>query len=252
MAFLNNVNSTIASLQPKPPTPTPLPGATAPKPALPTSPGVSLTPTNPTNDLRGQTIGVGPTANRADLANTYIQNWDKADQPYFQRDQRAATSNAAGRGQLGSGQLRGALGDVVQQHDLQRQNAQSNFYTDALRGSIDDAYKNVGVAQQQQQFQTGLQNQTFGQDLTRYQVGAQNDPSQTQLALSGIYGQGASQAGSALSGMIGNSVGADAAKSQQSQIDAILARLGIGGTAGGGMAQTPPYSSAIPDYAMGL
>lgn len=247
MALLNDVKAKTAP-KPLPMAPSPMTGRTL----APQSPGVSLTPTNPANDLRGQTIGVGPTANRADLAKTYIQNWDAADQPYFQRDQRAATSNAAARGQLGGGQLRSALGDVVQQHDLQRQNAQSNFLNDALRGSIDDAYRNVGVAQQQQQFQAGLQDQTFKQDLSRYQVGTSGDPAATQLALAGQYRDNANDASGALSGLIGNTTGATSAQNQQTALEQLLARYGIGGTTGmTPPGATPPYVSAVPDTAMG-
>lgn len=237
------------------PQPTPLTAGqpttpTAPKQPLSPSPGVSLTPTNPANDLRGQTIGVGPTANRVDLANQYIQNWNTQSEPQFQSDLRSATSNAAGMGQLGSGQLRSALGNVVQNRDTQRNTAESNFLTNALQGSIGDAYNNVGIAQQQQQYQTGLQNQTFNQALQQYQVGATGDPSSTQLGLSGIYANNANQAGSSLTGLIGNTT---ANQSSQGLLQQLLNQYGITppGSSTTVPGQTPPYSSAIPTGAYG-
>lgn len=128
-------------------------------------PGVSLTATNPANDLRGQTIAPGATADRFGIANQQLQNWNATTAPQFQSDLRGATSNAAATGRLGSGGLRTSLGDLTYNRDVQRQGQQNNFLTNALTGSIDDAYKNVGIAQQQQGYQTGLQNQTFQQGL---------------------------------------------------------------------------------------
>lgn len=128
-------------------------------------PGVQGTPTNPANDLRGQTLSVAPTADRKSLATDYLNTWDAATAPQFQADLGKATSNSAALGQLGSGGLRTSLGDLTYNRDLQRNAQAKNFYTDAENGSINDAYQNVGIAQQQQQYQTALQNQTFNQDL---------------------------------------------------------------------------------------
>lgn len=155
----------------------------------PTSPGVSLTPTNPQNDLRGQTIGVGPTANRVGIANADLQNWQQQQAPIFNANLRNATQQAAGAGQLGSGQLRTSLGDLAYNQNQATNAAMGNFTQQALTGSIGDAYQNVGIAQQQQQNQEQQQNQTFNQGLESLYAGNQGNPSSTQLALSGNYGQ---------------------------------------------------------------
>lgn len=187
-----------ANLKPKAPTPPP----TAPTPPAPytnpTSPGVALSATNPSADLRGQTIGVGPTANREQLASSYLKNYDAATEPYFKRDVRQATSNAAANGQLRSGQLRTSLGDLALNRDIQRDAAGQNFLTNALQGSIDDAYKNVGIAQQQQAFQTGLQGQAFNQALQQFLAGSSGNPSDAQFLAAQQAGNSASAGSAAL------------------------------------------------------
>lgn len=141
-----------------------------PKPTpLTAIPGVQGTPTDPANDLRGQTLGVAPTADRKALATDYLNTWDQSTAPQFQADLNTATSNKAATGQLGSGGLRTSLGDLTYNRDLQRNAQAKNFYNDALSGSINDAYQNVGIAQQQQQYQTALQNQTYNQNLASRQ-----------------------------------------------------------------------------------
>lgn len=160
---------------------------TAPAPQatpLSTIPGVQTTKTDPANDLRGQTIGIAPTANRLNIANSYLDNWNSSTQPQFQADLNSATSNAAATGKLGSGGLRTSLGDLTYNRDLQRNTQASNFYNDALNGSIADNQFNVGQANQQQQYQTGLQNQTFNQGLATQQAqqSAQNQDFNQGLA----------------------------------------------------------------------
>lgn len=180
------------------------PPTTAPAYTNPTSPGVSLSSTNPTSSLLGQTIGVGPTANRMDIANTYEQNWNNQTAPQYQADLRGATSQAAGAGQLGSGQLRTSLGNLAYNRDVQRQGQESNFLNTALNGTIGDAYNNVGIAQQQQGFQAGLQNQGFQQGLQSLAAGSTGNPSSAQLGLSGVYGQQAQGGQQAVGGAIQN------------------------------------------------
>lgn len=191
----------------------------------PTSPGVSLTPTNPQSDLRGQTIGVGPTANRMGIANTYEQNWNNMTAPQYQADLRSATSQAAGAGQLGSGQLRTSLGDLAYNRGVQQSGQEGNFLNTALQGTIGDAYQNAGIAQQQQQFQAGLQNQTFNQGLQSLYAGNSGNPSATQLALSGNYGQ---QAAAGQQG-VGNIIqGATQNNNNQNYQQQILNMIGRG------------------------
>lgn len=168
--------------------------------------GVSTYSTNPASDLRGQTIGVAPTANREQIANTYEQNWENQTNPQFQADLKSATSQAAGAGQLGSGQLRTSLGDLAYNRDVQRQGQESNFQNTALNGTIQDAYNNVQQADQQQGFQAGLENQTFNQGLQSLLAGQSGNPADTQLALSQMYGQQAGAAGQGLDSLIGGTV----------------------------------------------
>lgn len=199
---------------------------TAPTPYTnPTSPGVSLTPTNPQSDLRGQTIGVGPTADRMGIANTYAKNWSDMTAPQYQADLRSATSQAAGAGQLGSGQLRTSLGDLAYNRGVQQSGQEGNFLNTALQGTIGDAYQNAGIAQQQQQFQAGLQNQTFNQGLQSLLAGNSGNPSATQLALSGNYGQ---QAAAGQQG-VGNIIsGATQNNNNQAYQQQILNMIGRG------------------------
>lgn len=174
----------------KPMTPAP---ASAPPPAPaytnPTAPGVNVSSTNPSNSLLGQTITPGATANRVGIANADLQNWQQQQAPIFNANLRNATQQAAGAGQLGSGQLRTSLGDLAYNQNQATNAAMGNFTQNALTGSIGDAYNNVGIAQQQQQFQAGLQNQGFNQGLQSLIAGEGGNPSSTQLGLSGIYGQ---------------------------------------------------------------
>lgn len=177
------LNSTITTPPPAPP-PAPAPAYTNP-----TAPGVNVSSTNPSNSLLGQTITPGATANRVDIANADLQNWQQQQAPIFNANLRNATQQAAGAGQLGSGQLRTSLGDLAYNQNQATNAAMGNFTQNALTGSIGDAYNNVGIAQQQQQFQAGLQNQGFNQGLQSLIAGESGNPSSTQLGLSGVYGQ---------------------------------------------------------------
>lgn len=147
--------------------------AAIPKPQpLSSIPGVSLTPVNQGGDISSSLIAPGQMADRTANATSLLNTWNSATQPQFQADLRGATSNAAALGKLGSGGLRTSLGDLTYNRDLQR-NAQANtFYTNALNGSIDDAYKNLGIAQQQQQYQAGRADTAFGQNLATNQFNA--------------------------------------------------------------------------------
>lgn len=128
-------------------------------------------------------------ANRVSIANSDLQNWQQQQAPIYQENLRNATQQAAGAGQLGSGQLRTSLGDLAYNQNQATNAAMGNFTNQALQGSIGDAYQNIGIAQQQQQFQAGLQNQGFNQGLQSLALGNSGNPSSTQLGLSGLYGQ---------------------------------------------------------------
>jgi hypothetical protein len=129
-----------------------------------------------------------------DLAGSYLKNWDASTAPQFQADINKATSNAAANGQLGSGGLRTSLGNLAYNRDLQRNTQASNFYNDALQGSIGDAQFNVGQANQQQAYQTGLQGQAFNQNLQQSQFNQQKYNDQFSQSLAGTQQANATQA----------------------------------------------------------
>lgn len=140
-----------------------------------TAPGTNLgyatlSPTTPQNALTNSTILPGSQTDRIALANRAIQDWDTQDQPLFTRDVRTANLNAASRGQLGSGALNSSLGDVVNNHASNRTTAESQYLTTAQTGAIDDAYKNIGILQQQQGFESGQQQINFGQNVQLQQL----------------------------------------------------------------------------------
>lgn len=201
--------------------------------------GVSTYSTNPASDLRGQTIGVAPTANREQIANTYEQNWNAQTDPQYQADLKSATSQAAGAGQLGSGQLRTSLGDLAYNRDVQRQGQESNFQNTALNGTIQDAYNNVQQADQQQQFQAGLQNQTFNQGLQSLYAGEAGNPSATQLGLSQLYGNNAAQGYGSLPGLYTSGTQAQAINPTLSPLQGLL---------GGGYGTSAPPPVGTPLY----
>lgn len=217
----------MAPMPPKTPTAlSAIPGA-LPKPQM-AQPGVAYSPINPASDLRSQTIGVGPTADRNRIAQNQVDTWNASSEPQFQADLRSATSQAAGAGQLWSGQLRTSLGNLAYNRDVQRNAAQSNYLGAAQTGSISDAYQNVGIAQQQQQRQDQAQNTSFNQGVTALNAGNAGDPSATQLALAGQYGTQAAQGQAGVSNLINGTVANTAAQGQQSLLDQWLKSRGNG------------------------
>lgn len=178
------------------------------------------TPTDANNPLTAQTLSVGPTADRFKLAQDQWANFDRATAPQYQASLRDALRAGAAAGGLGSGQLRTSLGDLANQRALALDTQRTGLLNEALGGSIEDAYRNVGIAQQQQGFQQGQQQQAFGNELAslgmgdqlknssfnrslqQLMMGGQGNPADTQLALSGLFGQQAGQAGQTLADLI--------------------------------------------------
>lgn len=212
-------------------------------PQAPTSfaPGVNLHSTNPQSDLRGQTITPGPMADRNQIAQTYENNWNNATAPQYQADLRSATSQAAGAGQLGSGQLRTSLGNLAYNRDVNRNAQEGNFLNSALQGSIGDAYNNIGIAQQQQGFQAGQQNQSFQQGLQALQSGQSGNPADTQLALSQMYGNQSGNAFGSIPGLLNSGSQAGQTNQQTKTLQDYLNTLSGGGSPA---TPTPPYSPA--------
>ncbi len=202
-----------------PPVPINVPPVHAP--ATTSNGTVALTPTDPNNPLTGQTISVAPTVDRFKIAQDQYDAAVKASDPAYHANLRDASRHAFGAGRGVSGQLRTSLGDEAARHQSALEGQRSGFLSDALKGTIGDAYNDVGIAQQQQGFQKGQQDTAFGQDyatkqlqesltsgafgraLQQLQAGNANDPSQIALVLSQIFGSQATGAGNAASGLFG-------------------------------------------------
>lgn len=221
-----------ATLQPTPaPVATPsTPQAPAPPVPLATSPTAAPYATASTNtpggafDYLTKTIAPGAGVDRLSLAKSNLENYNTATDPEYKASINEAAQGGAAAGQIGSGQLRTRIGDLAlaRTRDLSTQG--TKFLNDATSGSIDDAYKNINIAQDQQRFQAGQQETAFSQaqrqqamdealrsgDFQRYyqllQAGYQGNPSDTQLALAGDYGAQASDAGKSAGSLAGNAV----------------------------------------------
>lgn len=223
---------------------------------IPSAAGVSLSSIDPSSDLRSQLITPGPATDRYAIAQDQLKNYNDATQPYYQSALRDATSQAAGAGQLGSGQLRTSLGNLANQRNLQLETQGNSFLNDALTGSINDAYTNVGIAQQQQGFQAGQQNQSFNQGLAGTQLGDNllnsstnrglatlnagnyGSPSDVDLTLANLYGNQATDASNAASSAITNSANNASQDATNKAIQELLARAGYGQTQPGGSIPT--------------
>jgi hypothetical protein len=129
--------------------------------------GVGLTPTNPANPLTGQTIAPANTVDRFALAQQRFDTFAKSTDPAYQSALRQANRMGAAGGQLGSGELRTDFGNLANARGLALDTSRDSLFQDALGGTIDDAYRNVGIAQQQQGFQQGQQQQAFENELRR-------------------------------------------------------------------------------------
>lgn len=223
-------------------------------------------------------------ADRYQIAQQELGTFNNATAPYYQRALRDATAQAASAGQLGSGQLRTSLGDLANQRNLQLQTAGQNFLQNALTGSIGDAYRNIGIAQQQQAQQLAAQNQTFGQGLaSRYlqnatqgqlfgqgvtqaelqnalmnsaamraqnqlAAGTAGSPSDYQMLLSQIFGGQAAQAGGALGSMIQGNVMSSAQQASTNQLLALLQPYLTGGMGTTPPAPVPPTPAPPPAW----
>lgn len=129
------------------------------------TPVSTLTPTTPSNSLLNTTITAGPGVDRYALAQQYQNAWDTANQPVFDRNLQKIAQSRAGMGQIGSGQLRGANRDALNDYTTQRTAAGQGFLADALKGSIDDAWNAIGLQERQQLFQKNQSDTAFDQQV---------------------------------------------------------------------------------------
>lgn len=251
---------------PPPPTPSLQPAG------IPIANGVNASATDPNNNLTGQTILPGQQADRFALAKSNLANFASASDPYYQKSLLDAQKSAGASGQLGSGQLRTSLGDLAYNRDLQLGAQGTSFLNDALNNSVDDAYKNIGVAQQQQGFQAGQQQTAFGQGTTQAELqnellnGATNrastqltqgnagNPADTSLILSQLFGNQASQGQNAVSGLISGTVNKNAQNATTSQLQQLLGGMltpqNTGATLPSAGTPLPPgttYGGVLPD-----
>jgi hypothetical protein len=181
--------------------------------------GLATNTPGSSTDYTNKTITPGAGVDRLALAKSNFENFKTATDPEYAATLREAGQSGAASGQVGSGMLRGRLGDIGVTRARDLQTAQTGFLNDATSGSIEDQYKNIGIAQQQQGFQQGQQQTAFDQqqrtqaleealksgDFQRYyqllQAGYSGNPSDAQLALAGNYGQQAGAAGAAAGGL---------------------------------------------------
>ncbi len=218
--------------------------------------GVNLTPTTAGNALTNQTISPGPATDRFKIAQDQYDAAQQASQPGYDASLRDANRHAFGQGRGVSGQLRTSLGDLAANRATELDSQRRGFLDNALTGSIQDAYNNLGIAQQQQGFQNTQQqeafgnaiqqalaqeqltNGAFGRSAATEQAGYANDPSQIALILSQIFGSQATGAGNAASGLF-NQQGQASNGSNDALLQYLLSQLGHGGS-------TQPAGTSTP------
>jgi hypothetical protein len=132
-------------------------------------------------------------------------------------------------------------------------NERDTLFNNALEGTIGDNQTNTGIlsglegqqyaegandqnalrtergyqnGMEQQAYDRGVQgltlqdqltNSAFNRGTTQEQMGEANNPAQTQMLLSGVYGQQASQAGNALGGLVQSTTANNAVKGAYGQ-----------------------------------
>lgn len=203
----------------------------------------NMTPTDPNNDLRSQTITPGPALDRFKLAQDQLKTFNDATNPYYEASLRDANRSAAGAGRLGSGMLRTSIGDLANQRNLQLETQGQSFLQDALSGSQDDSRANLNSLLAEQQYQTQAQNQSFNQNVVGQQLqdsltnsafgrglsslnaGSANDPSSMLMMLSGLYGNQASSAQQALAQLISGTTANNQSNASNQSLLAWLASM---------------------------
>jgi hypothetical protein len=241
--------------------PIPLAGSST---AAPYANAATNTPGGAT-DYTNKTITPGAGVDRMALANQEFESSAKASDPYYQKTLRDATSAAGANGQLGSGMERTSLGDAANLRNTQLDALRSNLMNTATEGTIGDQYKNIGIAQQQQGFQSGQQNTAFNQATQQAQLeealrsgdfsraatmlgmGNAGNPSDTALTLANSYGNQAGAAGAAVSNLVGNSV-----RNANTQVPDWMQQYlngGAGNTSSGAPTSTPDYTTGLPPIA---
>lgn len=202
-------------------------------------------------DAQAGKLASGP--DRFQLAQDRFKTYADQTDPAFQASIRAATQNAAANGAIGSGMLGTTYGDLGLQRSRDLQAERDTLFGNALEGTIGDTRANVGLlaglegqqygqdaqsrnelrgergyqnGMEQQAYDRGIQgltledaltNSAFGRGQAQEQAGEANNPANTQLLLSGIYGDQAKGAGQALAGLVQNTATNNALKGPYGQ-----------------------------------
>ena len=199
----------------------------------------------PENALTGQQISVAPTADRFALAQQKLSDFVNQSNPAYQAALREATQRSAAAGGLGSGMLRTSYGNAELARENQLNTTRNQFLTDALQGTIGDAYQNAQIAAQQQGFQNQQQQQAFANAMAQQELanqmqqqgfnqaqqqlnsGSSGSPADMGVLLSQIFGQQATGSANA-AGQIAQGVqGQQNAQTQQQMLLAYLNSMGI-------------------------
>ena len=222
---------------------TPFTGANIPTTGSAYAP--QTTAVTPENALTNQQISVAPTADRFALAQQKMLDFVNQSNPAYQAALREATQRSAAAGGLGSGMLRTSYGNAELARENQMNTARNQFLTNALEGTIGDAYKNADLATQQQGFQNTqqqdafrnqilqqelanqMQQQGFNQAMQQLNSGSTGSPADMGVLLSQIFGNQATGSANA-AGQIAQGVQAQQnAQTQQQMLLAYLNSMGI-------------------------
>jgi hypothetical protein len=189
----------------------------------------NTTPTTVDNTLTGQTIGAPTLNDPQTIAQSEWDAWERQTDPAYEASLRDANRSAAAGGALGSGELNTTTGTLAANRALALDTERQQLMAGALTQGNENAYRNVGIAQQQQGFQNQQQQQAFSEAMQSQQLsdaeksqsftealqqelaGSSGSPADTQLALSQIFGGQASAAAAALAALMRTSAQTSAA-----------------------------------------
>lgn len=156
------------SLAPDPTVPDPLADPAKPKPNL-TLQGTSATAPLPT-EYPSAPSTTGQPQNRLQLAETAFDTFAKSTAPQYTADLRQATQQAAGAGNLGSGNLRTTYGNLANQRALALDTEKSNLINQATSATIQDQQAQDATRIAGYNAQTGRMGTTGNLELGRGQL----------------------------------------------------------------------------------
>lgn len=204
-------------------TPDPIEQAIGAASANSTNPGAStLTPVTPDTALTNFRISAGPQTDRVktfqDATNSTIKN---VIDPAYDASARDLNRYNFGAGRGISGAARTSQGDLANQREQRIADLSAQGLANATTGSIDDAYRNIGIDMDEQKFQAGQQQTGFNQNLALQElsnaqtqaefdralqkliVGSQGDPAAMEAWIASIYGGQSAQSAEAATHLAG-------------------------------------------------